>query len=186
MCYSRNALLHPHTRPHRGLWAGDLWVQATPGRRRDQASVWVASVFCQSLCLERRDHRWPSQAAVIAHASPLGRRWLGWRWEQAVKRLQPAHRVLCSPGCQCRFAPGGGPFAVGLHPLPPPSSQACLSGLASRPHRFHRVDQQGPLPVLPFASLLGASEPRSSESSLSIWPRFQVALETGPGSCDGV
>lgn len=112
--------------PTCGLTGGGGWtcrLLATPSRRRDKPHVWAVAVSCQSLCLERRDRRCPSQAIITAHASPPGRRWLGSRREQAGKRPDPAHRVLqgkaVCDGC--------------FQPLPSPSSQACLSCLAPRP-----------------------------------------------------
>lgn len=81
-----------------GLAGGRGWtcgLQTTPSRRRDKPNVWVASVCCQSLCLERRDHRCPSQTTVPAHTSPLGRRFAGLSFGTGWEATRP--RTPCAP-----------------------------------------------------------------------------------------
>lgn len=82
--------------PTCGLTGGCGWtcrLPAAPSRRRDELDVWVASVSCQSPCLQRGDHRCPSQTIITAQASPLGRRGLDSHAEQAGKRPDPVHTV---------------------------------------------------------------------------------------------
>jgi hypothetical protein len=89
--------------------------------------------------------------------STLGWRLLGFSSEQAGQQSDlTKHHVLHTPGYNYSFAPGGELLSVQIHPLPSPSSLACLSILAPRLPGFHCKDQQGLL-VLPFAFLLEAS-----------------------------
>lgn len=59
-------------------------------------------------------------------------------------------RTACALQARVYVQFAGGQFAVGLHPLPSPSSQACLSGLASRPHWIPLSGSAGPSSCFPF------------------------------------
>lgn len=137
-------------------------------------------------CAWSEDHRCPSQTIITAHASPLGRRGLGWHAEQTGSPPDPAP-TLCSmhQGVSAVLLQVGNCLGA-----PPPSTISwvpdLLVGSCSRPTRFHCTDQQGPLPVLPQALLLGASQLLGMESCSPTWRSVQAAPVTRPGSSDVV
>ena len=88
----------------------------------------------------------------------------------------PTHRVLHMSGCKDSFAPSEN------------CSESCSAVYSlchlHHPGRagFHWRDQQGFLPICPFAFLLGESQATGTKSSPSIWLCSQVSLETRPAS----
>lgn len=166
MCYSSNALLRPNMRPRRCLWLG-LWAAGLLEQTERPAEC--LGGFC--VLPGPVPGAWRSQTSLPGSGHST---WLSSREEvaglalgTAVKRPQPAHRVLLRLGCKRSFAPGGGPFAERLHPLPPPPSQAYVSGLASRPHWIPLCGSAGPASCFPFC-LPARGKPTAWHVSVSL------------------
>lgn len=183
--YSRNALLHPDMRSHRRSWL-DLWASDHPKQTEGQAKCLGGfSVLPEPVPgASRSQMSLPDNNPSTCLSS---REEVCWAVVRNRLGSDPTPHTVCSPrqavstvllqveDCWSMF-----------HPLPSPSFQACLSGLASCPAAFHRADQQGPLPVFPFAFLLGANQSHGTKPTPSIWLHFLVALETRTNSFYGV
>lgn len=144
--------MHPYS-PACGLTGGYGWtcrLPAAPSRRRDKPDVWVASVSCQSPCLEHRDHRCPSQTTITAAYALLSG---GGGWARVQNRLGSdlTPLILCAPCSRCErsFAAGGESSGESYHPLPTPRPLACVSGLAPRPRQIPLHGSTGTSSCLP-------------------------------------